>query len=296
MRARSLPPLLLAAALLAAACGGSYTTRRASSALDFLYPGGAGSGEPAQSVTLKLPVRVGIAFAPAGDGGGYTAYGADPISESLKQGLLEKVAAAFRSHEGIGRIEVVPSHYLKPGGGFTNLAQLAATLGLDLAVLVSYDQVQITESSRASWTYLTVVGPLLIEGEKNDTRTVMDAVVYDIPSRALLFRAAGDSKVNERSSPLNEARTRRRMAEEGFAKATTDLITNLDTALAGFEEQAKSGTVRGAGTPAIAMYDKSGKQIGGGGTNGGGAGALGASALAALALLAGAGLAERRRR
>lgn len=286
--------LLLAAALLAAACGGSYTTRRASSALDFLYPGGAGSGEPAQSVTLKLPVRVGIAFAPAGDG--YAQFGSDPIPESLKQGLLEKVAAAFRSHEGIGRIEVVPSHYLKPGGGFTNLGQLAATLGLDLAVLVSYDQVQITESSRASWTYLTVVGPLLIEGEKNDTRTVMDAVVYDIPSHALLFRAAGDSKVNERSSPLNEARTRRRMAEEGFAKATTDLIANLDTALAGFEEQAKSGTVRGAGTPAIAMYDKSGKQIGGGGTNGGGAGALGPGALAALALLGSAALAGRRRR
>ncbi|HEX9671450.1 MAG TPA: rhombotarget lipoprotein [Thermoanaerobaculia bacterium] len=294
MRLRTLPPLLVAAALLAAACGGSYSTRRASSALDFLYPGGAGSGEPAQSVTLKLPVRVGIAFAPAGDG--YAQYGADPVPESLKQDLLEKVAAAFRSHEGIGRIEVVPSHYLKPGGGFTNLGQLASTLGLDLAVLVSYDQVQITESSRASWTYLTVVGPLLIEGEKNDTRTVMDAIVYDIPSHALLFRAAGDSKVNERSSPLNEARTRRRMAEEGFAKATTDLITNLDTALAGFEEQAKSGTVRGAGTPAIAMYDKSGKQIGGGGTNGGGAGALGAGALAAVALLAGAALAGRRRR
>lgn len=287
MRLRTVPPLLFAAAalLLAAACGGSYSTRRASSALDFLYPEGSGAGEPARAVTLSLPVRVGIGFAPS------ASRESDPIAEELKQNLLEQVAAAFRSHEGVGRIEVVPSLYLKAGGGFDNLDQLAATLGLDLMALVSYDQLQVTESSRASWTYLTVVGPLLIEGEKNDTRTVMDAVVYDIPSHALLFRAAGDSTVNERSSPLNEARTRRRMGEQGFRHATTDLIASLNTALAAFEEQAKAGTVRGAGTPAIAMYDQSGRQVSGGG--GTGASALGPVELAALAFLAAGALARR---
>jgi rhombotail lipoprotein len=161
--------------------------------------------------------------------------------------------------------------------------------------LVSYDQLQVTESTRASWTYLTVVGPLLVEGEKNDTKTLMDAVVYDIPSRALLFRAAGASTVNERSSPLNVERVRRRMAEEGFRAATADLIGNLEAALAGFEEQAKAGTVRGAGTPAITMYDRTGRQIGSGGGGGAGAGALGGLELAALALLGAAALAGRRR-
>jgi rhombotail lipoprotein len=223
-------------------CCSARATHHASSALDFLYPD-RNPAAPARDVTLQLPLRVGLAFAPRGER-------EDPISEVQKQALLEKVAAAFTAHQGIGRLEVVPSVYLEPGGSFRNLDQLAATLGLDLMVLVSYDQAQFTESTRASWTYLTVIGPLLVQGEKNDTRTLMDAVVYDIKSRALLFRAAGQSTVKGSSSPLNEERKRRLFADRGFDQATVSLVTHLDTALAAFEQQARSGTVRGPGTPA----------------------------------------------
>jgi rhombotail lipoprotein len=266
-------------------CVSARATHHSSSALDFLYPSRGGAATAASDVTLQLPVRAGLAFAPCSDG-----YG-DPISEAQKQALLEKVAAAFTAHQGIGHLEVVPSVYLRPGGGFDNLDQLASSLGLDLMVLLSYDQAQFTESTRASWIYLTVVGPLVVEGEKNDTRTLMDAVVYHIKSRALLFRAAGESTVKGSSSPLNEDRKRRLFADRGFDKATVDLIAHLDTALAGFEQQAKSGTVRGPGTPALAMLDPSGHRV-----SGGGAGALGWPELLAAALLtAGAGCARRRR-
>ena len=266
-------PLLVSAA-------GCYSTlqptRRVNSALDFLYPQGVTAAEPASQVVLRLPVRVGLAFAPNRENL------EDPITEEQKQRLLARVAAAFREHEAIGHLEVVPTTYLQPGGGFGNLEQIRSSLGLDLMVLVSYDQSQFTDSTRASWTYITVIGPFLIEGEKNDTRTVMDAVVYDIRSRALLFRAAGDSTVKGHSSPLNEARKRRTFASEGFEKATGDLITSLDTALEQFEAQAKTGTVQGAGTPAIAMYNAKGEQITA--TSGGG-GALGIPELIAAALL-----------
>jgi rhombotail lipoprotein len=258
----------------------AVNTHHSSSALDFLYPQGRGSAQAAQDVTLHLPIRVGLAFAPQ-------PVHEDPISEAEKQALLGKVAESFKAHKGIGHLEVVPSVYLQPGGGFANLDQLASSLGLDLMVLLSYDQAQFTESTRASWTYLTVVGPLLIEGEKNETRTVMDAVVYDIKSRTLLFRAAGDSGVKNSSSPLNEERKRRLAAQEGFQKATLDLTAHLDTALNGFEEQAKDGTVRGPGTPAIAMFDASGKQVNKRAESGGagGGGALGGWELLAAALL-----------
>lgn len=272
-----------------AACTGCVSgraTHHSSSALDFLYPSRGSAATAASDVTLRLPLRAGLAFAPRSD--------SDPISEAQKQALLEKVAAAFTAHRGIGHLEVVPSVYLRPGGSFANLDQLASSLGLDLMVLLSYDQAQFTESTRASWIYLTVVGPLVVEGEKNDTRTLMDAVVYDIKSRALLFRAAGESTVKGSSSPLNEERKRRLFADQGFDKATVDLIAHLDTALAGFEQQAKSGTVRGPGTPALAMFDASGHRVGGGG--GGGGGALGwPELLAALLLTAGAGRARRLR-
>jgi hypothetical protein len=229
-------PLLIAAA----GCGASLPpTRRVNSALDFLYPEGVSAAEPASQVVLKLPVRVGLAFAPnRGDQ-------FDPIPEEQKQWLLSRVAAAFKEHEAIEHLEVVPTTYLQPGGSFANLDQIRSSLGLDLMVLLSYDQSQFTESTRASWTYWTVIGPLLIEGEKNDTRTVMDAVVYDVRSRALLFRS-------------------------------------LNSALEQFEEQAKRGTVQGPGTPEIAMYNAKGEQITA--TRGGG-GALGIPELIVAALL-----------
>lgn len=269
-------PLLVAAA-------GCYSTlspsRRVNSALDFLYPQGFTAAGPASQVVLELPVRVGLAFAPN------RANQIDPITEEQKQRLLARVAAAFREHKAIGDLEVVPTTYLQPGGGFANLEQIGSSLGLDLMVLVSYDQSQFTETTRASWTYLTVIGPFLIEGEKNDTLTVMDAVVYDIRSRALLFRAAGKSTVKGHSSPLNEARKRRTFASEGFEKATPDLIASLDAALERFEEQAKRGTVQGPGTPAITMYDAKGEQITATSGGGGGGGALGIPELIAAALL-----------
>lgn len=268
---------LVGAVALLAGCGGTLRpARTTNSALDFLYPQGITTATPASRVTLELPLRVGLAFAPT------ASRQADPITEEQKQALLTRVADAFREHEAIGHLEVVPTAYLQPAGSFANLDQLRASLGLDLMVLLSYDQAQFTESTRASWTYLTVIGPLLIEGEKNDTRTVVDAVVYDIPSRALLFRAAGESTVKGRSSPLNVDRKRRTFASEGFGRATDSLIGNLRASLTRFEEQARNGTVQGPGTPAIAMYNPQGEPITPGG---GGGGAIGPFALLPLAMV-----------
>lgn len=272
-------PALIGLLVLLAGCGGTFQpTRRTNSALDFLYPDGFTAAVPAREVTLEMPLRVGLAFAPN------RSDQADPVTEEQKQVLLTRVAHAFKEHKAIGHLEVVPTAYLQPGGSFANLEQLRASLGLDLMVLVSYDQAQFTESTRASWTYLTVIGPFLIEGEKNDTRTVVDAVVYDIPSRALLFRAAGESTVKGRSSPLNVDRKRRTLASEGFGKATDDLIVNLGASLTRFEEQARNGTVQGPGTPAIAMYDRQGERITPS-SGGGGGGAVSWIALFPLAMV-----------
>jgi len=276
--------LLIATLSLAAGCTSLPPVHNASNALEFLYPEGNAEATDPKDVTLHLPLRVGIAFAPG------TYANSDPIPEAKKQALLERIAAAFRAHNGVGRIEVVPSIYLKPRGSFENLRQISASLGLDLMVLVSYDQAQFTESTRASWTYLTVVGPFLVQGEKNDTRTVMDAVIYDIPSRTLLFRAAGESTVKGNSSPLNQDRKRRLFAEQGFDQATQPLVAHLEAALDAFEEQTKEGTVRGAGTPAIALYNAEGKRLNPP-SGGGGGGALGGFELAAALALALAGFA-----
>jgi rhombotail lipoprotein len=242
-----------------------------SSALDFLYPNGT-TAVASGDVRLTVPVRVGVAFAPAK----YTAIG-----ENQKQELLERVAGSFRGRKTIGSVQVIPDAYLRPGGGFANVDQLKPAFGIDILALVSYDQLQLSETTRASWAYWTVIGAYIVKGEKNETRTVLEAVVYDIPSRAMLFHAGGTDESSGRATPVDTGRKLRQASEAGFDRATNELIGNLDAALKEFGKQAASGHVRGPGTPAIALVDESGQPVRAG------AGALGLleALLAAFVLL-----------
>ncbi|MFQ5891013.1 MAG: rhombotarget lipoprotein [Gemmatimonadota bacterium] len=275
--------VVVSLALLTASCATSKRLR--TSALDFLYPKGT-EAIPPTDVRLTLPVRVGIAFAPSQELEEAT------FTEVQKQSLLSRIKAAFEGQEGISSVEVIPSSYLSPQGGFENLDRLAVAFGIDLVALVSYDQVQFSESGRGSLAYWTLVGAYFIKGEKNETRTLLDAVVYSIPSRAMLFHATGQSGSRGRSTPFDVPRDLRRDSARGFEQATEDLIANLGEALQAFREQVATGTVRGPGTPEIAVYDPSGEPVRTGGTRGG-AGAHGPSDLVAAAVLLSLGLLAR---
>ncbi|MGE3667918.1 MAG: rhombotarget lipoprotein [Steroidobacteraceae bacterium] len=276
---------VLATLVLLVSCASTTTQRRASS-LEFLYPQGV-PAQPPTDVTLNLPLRVGIAFPPPP--ATKDRQPAESFDESQKRALLERVAAAFRDRPEIARVEVIPTFDLKPDGGFENLDQLAKMYGLDVFALVSYEQVQFDETTKASITYWTIVGAYLIQGNRNETRTVMDASVFDIPSRALLFRASGTSTLQGSATAIDSPRELREAGAKGFEEATTMLIADLDRMLAGFREQAKSGTVRGAGTSAVTVTDSAGGGVGG-------AGAVGVIELAAAILFAaGAALLSRRR-
>jgi rhombotail lipoprotein len=258
-----------------------------SNALEFLYPEQT-EAVPPRDVALKLPVRVGVGFAPAQ---GTQRAG---FTETQKQALLERIAEAFRDREGIASVEAIPSTFLSPKGGFDNVDRLVPALGIDLIALVSYDQFQFSESGRSSWAYWTLVGAYLVKGEKNETRTMMNTVVYDIPSRVMLFNASGQSSVKGKSLPVQIEKALRERSEQGFEEATDDLIASLSTAIDAFQAQAATGSVRGPGTPAIEMVDSSGQPVQRSGS--GGAGSLPLAAVfAALALVTLATLARRRR-
>lgn len=85
-----------------------------------------------------------------------------------------------------------------------------------------------------------MVGAYVIHGEKNDTKTMMDAVVYDIPSRKLLFRAPGISQVKASATPINLNEELRSDSALGFQQAATNLVANLQMQLADFRERVKN--------------------------------------------------------
>lgn len=277
--------LALVALVMATAGCAVQTSRLRGSALEYLYPEGKEAATPGSSVSLEVPLRIGLAFAPARP----QVY--DPFTESQKQKLLDQIAASFRERDVIARIEVIPGAYLTADGGFEEIERLKKVLGFDLVTLVSYDQHQFSESGKSSWTYWTLIGAYVVKGEKNETRTVMDAVVFDIPSRVLLFRAAGESSIGGSATPADLQKELRRKSETGFDLATENLVANLDTALEEFTEQAKSGTVRGRGTPEVKLTTAPGYTP----AAGVGAGAVGGLELMALAALGAAGFAARRR-
>lgn len=221
---------------------GPRKSERSSSVVAYLYPKEAEPLVAPAVPVLRLPLRVGIAFVPAGADRG---RGGD-FAESEKMVLLKRVADQFRGHQFIGAIELIPTTYLRPGGGFDNLDQVRSLLRLDVVALVAYDQLQFTDQNKLSLAYWTIVGAYLFHGNKNDTHTLLEAVVYDIPSRQLLFRAPGANQIAASSTVVEVDDRLRRDSGESFQRAADELIANLKAELASFQERIKTqpGQVR----------------------------------------------------
>jgi rhombotail lipoprotein len=276
---------LLVFVVIAAGCVTGTALQRRSNALEFLYPEGK-EAEPPRDVVLEVPLRVGLAFAPDTSAQGNMT---SVLAAQQQQRLLARVAEAFATNRSVRRIELLPPHYLEPRGGFRNVDRVSAALDLGVIALVSYDQFQFTDTDRLrSLAYWTLIGVHFVKGERNQTRTLMDVVVYDVRSRALLFRAAGDSVVVGRAAPIGLAEERRNQSEAGFGRAADVLIDNLKTAFGEFSRQAAAGTVRGPGTPAIriARVSDAGDAAAGGGAGGGAFGFLEVLVTASLAAVA----------
>ncbi|MFY3743504.1 rhombotarget lipoprotein [Anaeromyxobacter sp. Red801] len=281
-RGFTLAPLLLVTLLGACA---QTTARRATSVVNYLYPAGQPEAAQPSVPKLTLPLRVGIAFVPpAASEVTQAAYVGDrdaaaPETERVR--LMETIAAHFRERPYVKSVEIIPTAYLTPGGGFANLDQIRNMFGVDEIVLIAFDQVQFKDQGMATLTYWTLVGAYVVQGEKHDTRTLMDAVVLDIPSRKLLFRAPGTSVVKGRSTPVNESEELRQDRQHGFKLATAELITALDAQLTAFQERLKAqpDEVKVVRT---AEYEKRAAASGGG--------AVDAATLAILAALAGGAL------
>jgi len=229
--------LLCAVALLSlGGCASMFSPRsvhQAGSVVDYLYPDAQEAPHLQPTVTrLRLPVRVGIAFVPGGAAGG--------PSDLERQQLLERVKGAFTQYDFIGSIEVIPSNYLRARGGFDNLDQVARMFNVDVMVLVSYDQIRFNDVNRLAVLYWTVVGAYIIKGDRYDVETLLDAAVFDVHSRKLLFRAPGTSQVKGTSTLAGYSRDVRDAQNGGYGQAVEQLIPNLQTQLAGFRERAKS--------------------------------------------------------
>jgi rhombotail lipoprotein len=218
-------------------------TRYANSLYNYLYSGEAAHRDVATLPVLSLPLRVGIAFVPPDrpeGSAGYMPSDDAQFSENEKMDLMKKISAEFKSCPYVTNIELIPSAYLTPRGSFANLDQIHTMYDVDVMVLLSYDQVQFTDQGLLSLTYWTIVGAYVIQGDKNDTQTMLDGAVYDIASRKLLFRAPGLSTVKRSATPVNLSEQLRRDSEKGFTEAATNLVAALKVQFDDFRDRVKA--------------------------------------------------------
>jgi rhombotail lipoprotein len=66
---------------------------------------------------------------------------------------------------------------------------------------------------------------------------MMDAAVYDIASRKLLFRAPGIGNIKGSATPINLSEQLRGDSKKGFEQAATNLVANLQVQLAEFKQE-----------------------------------------------------------
>lgn len=226
--------LILTASLAGCATTNSRGVRHAGSIVDFLYPKADTPPSLAPTVTeLRLPVRVGIAFVPGAN------KGMAP-SEQERQQMLERVKGAFASHAYIGKIDVIPSAYLRAGGGFDNLDQVARMFDVDVVALLSYDQVRFHDNNGLAVLYWSIVGAYFIQGDQYDVQTLLDAAVFDVKSRKLLFRAPGTSQVKGKASQVDFSEEARAAQSQGYQEALSRLIPQLQSELGSFRERVKA--------------------------------------------------------
>ncbi len=237
--------LLAVAALLAVGCHAldhSNTRKRHNSSLvDYLYPRGNHTQPTKPSVpTLTLPLKVGIAWVPESTGSRDQHRRQDPVlTEARRKELAEAVIPHFKKYPFISSIQTIPTAYLTPGGGFENLEQLKALLGVDVVVLLSFDQLQTSDSTELSVLYWTIVGAYVIPAEANRTHTMVDAAVFDVASRQMLFRAPGTSKSEGLATPIRTGDRLRVKSDQGFSQAATNMVANLQLELVTFQQRIK---------------------------------------------------------
>jgi rhombotail lipoprotein len=229
------PVLVFLVAL--AGCASMVANRGAKqvgSVVDYLYPNAKEAPQMRASVThLRPPVRVGVAFVP---GGGLGAG----LPEADKLKLLERVKGSFSKHDFIGNIEIIPSTYLLPKGGFNNLEQVSRMFNVEVVALLSYDQVQFNDTNALSVLYWTIIGAYVIHGDQYDIQTLLDASIFDVRSNKLLFRAPGASQIKGSASMASFSESARAARANGYSKAVDDLIPKLQTELDSFKERLKS--------------------------------------------------------
>jgi rhombotail lipoprotein len=225
--------VLATSLILCAGCAygvNPHTVQRQSNLASYLF-GDCAPQQPAQKVPLTFPSRVGVTFVPN-----------DPASPSIpetaKKEMIDSVRSLLAKHtKYVAGAQNIPSTYLSPKGGVCNLEQVARQFDVDVIVLLGANQFQNHERNPiAAFMDITIIGAFVIPGNTVNTSTVLEAAVYHVPSRSLIFRTDGTDKISSRSTQFGSSQSANNDAVSSIENALKQLVVSIGGALAGFEK------------------------------------------------------------
>jgi len=83
----------------------------------------------------------------------------------------------------------------------------------------------------------------VINGSQYDVSTLVDATVFDVKSRNMLFRAPGTSQIKGSSALVKLSEASREARTEGYQQAIDEMIPRLDAQLEAFRTRVKEQKV-----------------------------------------------------
>ena len=234
--------------LLLVGCGKPNTTiQRQSSLMGYLSPvadkdAAPGSQGPA---TVRLPLALGVAFLPSNNSHSSSFWNGNAETVFLPPESERRMAEQFRislaGKPWIGSLRMIPSSDLAGNGGGQGLERVAALNHVEAIILIAVNQVQVSHPKASSLAYWTGVGGYVVRGDKNDTSTLLDAGLYHVASRNLLFRADATSLVQGSSSWNKRDQRLQENSLVGLSRAMEGLVVNLDQAAAVFQQDVAMG-------------------------------------------------------
>ena len=246
------------------ACSYNRHVERRSNLMAYLYPDRTDAPRPDPNVRLQLPLRIGIAFVPPEPvHGRYSSEFRSVFPPDAETKLLSIVRKSFAGRDWVSEIVMIPSSYLTQRGGFENLDQVAHLMNVDVIALASLDQLQVSNPRRASFLYVSVIGSYLLPLDRNQTRTLIDAAVFHVPSRSLLLHAPGVSSITGSSTAMDVEAKLDERSLKGFELAMRDLAKNLNPEVDAFKASVASGERKD-----VDIVTAEGKSVRGGGAVG----------------------------
>lgn len=198
-------------------CGCSTKRVYNSSVVNFLYYGQENICVKPSMPYIDLPMRVGIAFLP-------DRFSCTRLSEQDRARLICMVKDELSCYDFVGGIQVIPTVYLHPHGGFKNLCCLASQFNIDVIILLSYDHHRYCSDCIS---YRTIEGLYNIPGNPLSVFSMVDATAYHIPTQKLLFMAPGVSCLEVCSTCEDDETDLFMDSGLGYDQAVCKMIANL---------------------------------------------------------------------